>query len=236
MGSDGRRGDPPVGRPARASSTSRSVRRAGVVRKNAPEAPERVSSVQGNPMGAADLLGDPPVPDRTDPETPARTPPSRGVRGKERARGIAATPVAAAERDEGLRRGAPRDLRPDVGRRRGESARALSDPASRCVPPPVPQSWGSGNPAAMDRDAGLRRKRRSEAARCSKTISERRWKETHGRQRPSRGREAMRGGNRRGGENPRGRNVPGRQPPGTADPLAHVVEGTENPRRGWARP
>jgi hypothetical protein len=82
-----------------------SERRAGDARRNAPEAPKRVSSVQVNPKGAADLyeicwsrsgqtLG----------RRPEALPLTGGRGGCKRARGIAATPVVATERDEGLRR------------------------------------------------------------------------------------------------------------------------------------
>jgi hypothetical protein len=94
------------------------VRRAGVVRKNALGGAKSVSSVQGNPMGAVDLkqihrsrigqtlrcrLGAAPLTGRCEEE--------------KRARGIVATPVAAAVRDDVLRRGTPRGLGMDVGRR-----------------------------------------------------------------------------------------------------------------------
>jgi len=92
------------------------------------EAPERVSSVQGNPMGAADPSAspqrkprgprdDPPVPIRTDPGAHSRRFPSRGAERRKRARGIASTPVDAADRDGALRRGTPRGSGLCVGRR-----------------------------------------------------------------------------------------------------------------------
>lgn len=68
--------------------------------------------------------------------------------------GIEATPVAAAVRDVVLRRGTPRGLGTDVGRRTCQVMRASSDPASRCLPPPVPQSWRSGNPAGNGSRSG----------------------------------------------------------------------------------
>jgi len=98
----------PLGAPAPGGDTHR-------------EAPESVSSVQGNPMGAADLseirrsrIG----------QTPGRRPEAdlltEGRGGWKRAGGIAATPVAASMRDEVLRRGTPQDLRRSGGRRHGE--------------------------------------------------------------------------------------------------------------------
>jgi len=101
--------------------------------------------------------------------------PLTGVREREkRARGIVATPVAAAVRDEVLRRGTPRGLGMDVGRRLRQVTRASSDPASRCFSPPVPQSWRSGNPAAMDREAAPPRQREGRHGSVAEAASDRR--------------------------------------------------------------
>jgi hypothetical protein len=101
--------------------------------------------------------------------------PLTGVRGpQKRARGIAATPVAAAVRDGELRRGTPRGLGMDVGRRLRQVTRASSDPASRCFSPPVPQSWRSGNPAAMDREAAPPRQRGRRHGSVAEAASDRR--------------------------------------------------------------
>jgi hypothetical protein len=102
------------------------------------EAPERVSSVQENPKGAADLskirrfrLG----------QTLGRRPDAVHFtgdgRGRKRARGIEATPVAATSRDDVLRRGTPRG-RGTCGVTTHVPGRwASSDPASRCFSPCV---------------------------------------------------------------------------------------------------
>jgi len=189
---------------------------------NAPGGAMSVSLVQGNPMGAADLqqirrsrTGQTL---RCRPDAPLHR--ERG--GEEHARGIVATPVAAAVRDEVLRRGTPRGLGTYVGRRACQVTRALSDPASRCLPPPVPQSWRSGNPDGNGSRSSASRQRGSGLARWLKRP--RNGEETHGRQRP-RWPRSEREGNRRGGEKPRGRNMPGEATPGRAGPLAHVVEG-----------
>jgi len=133
---------------------------------NAPGGAKSVSSVQGNPMGAADLLqirrsriG------QTLRHRPEAPPFTGGHGGRKCWRGIATTPVVAAVRDGVLRRGTPRGFGMDVGRRLHQVTRASSDPASRCLSPPVPQSWGSGNPAAMDREAAQSRQRGGVAAR-----------------------------------------------------------------------
>jgi hypothetical protein len=129
----------------------------------------------GKPHGSRGSQADPPVPDRTDPETPAGSVSPRGTRRrKKRVRGIMATPVAAAVRDGVLRRGTPRGLGMDVGRRLRQVTRALSDPASRCFSPPVPQSWRSGNPAAMDRDAAPPRQRGRRRGSVAEAASDRR--------------------------------------------------------------
>lgn len=126
-------------------------------------------------MGAADLLqirrsrsG------QTLRRRPDASPLTGGRRREKRARGIAATPVAVADRDEVLRRGTPRGLGMDVGRRLRQVTRASSDPASRCFSPPVPQSWRSGNPAAMDREAAPPRQRGRRHGSVAEAASDRR--------------------------------------------------------------
>lgn len=190
-----------------------------------------VSSVQGNPMGAADLsqirrsrTG------QTLRRRPEASPFTGGRGGRKRARGIAATPVAATERDGALRRGTPRGLGTDVGRCPRQVAGASSGPASRCVPPPVPQSWGSGNPVAMDREAARTRQRgRTAAPRPQRprisagtpwTAAAPEAAKRAGRK-PSRRRETSRTDTSRG-----------RQPRDHADPPAHVVEGAREPQEG----
>jgi len=80
--------------------------RAGAARSYAPEAPKCVSSVQVNPKGAADLFE---IcwsrSEQTLGRRPEALPLTGGRGGRKRARGIAATPVAATERDDELRRG-----------------------------------------------------------------------------------------------------------------------------------
>jgi hypothetical protein len=197
---------------------------------NAPGGARGVSSVQENPTGAADLsqirwsrtvqtLG----------RRPETTHFTGGRRGRKRARGIVATPVAAAVREDVLRRGTPRGrgmggvTTPRPGRR------ASSDPASRCLSPCVSERrerkpCGKGSRAVRRRTAARRSKRSRNGDGTPWTAAALE--------------AARRGGerNRRGGEKPRGRNVPGRQPPGGTDPLADVVEGGLNPRRGRSRP
>jgi hypothetical protein len=102
------------------------------------EAPERVSSVQDNPKGAAGLSQ---IRRFRTVQTLGRRPGAdlftEGGRGRKRGRGIAATPVAAAGRDEVLRRGTPRGRGVDGVTTSRPERRASSDPASRCLSPCV---------------------------------------------------------------------------------------------------
>jgi hypothetical protein len=218
-------------------SGSSSFRLRGARRRPADERTERRLERlvgAGKPHGSRGSPADPPVPDRTDPETPPRCLLPRGGGGREkRARAIAATPVAAAVQDGELRRGTPRGQGQDVGRRLDQVTRALSDPASRCFSPPVPQSWGSGNPEAMDREATSPRQRGMRHGSVAAAASDRRQ-------------------NPMDGSGPRGREASGEQ---TVAEVRNLVDGTcrgrqprvkrtrepvsskgrENPRRGRSR-
>lgn len=112
------------------------------------------------------------------------TPRKRGDDRPKRAGGIAATPVAAAGRDDVLRRGTPQGSGTGVGRRLHQGARASSDPASRCIPPPVPQSWGSGDPRGKRSRSRVPRKWVTAALRPKESRVN--AIEPHGRQRPPR--------------------------------------------------
>jgi len=133
------------------------------------EAPRASRRCRENPMEAADLSQ---IRRSQTGQTLIRQPETASLTGgrarRKRQRGIATTPVVAAERDGVLRRGTPRGLGRNVGRRSDQVMRALSDPASRCFSPPVPQSWGSGDPAAKDREAPSPRQRGGGAARWPK--------------------------------------------------------------------
>jgi len=146
------------------------------------------------------------------------TSPLTGVRRRQkRARGIVATPVAAAARDEVLRRGTPRGLGMDVGRRLRQVTCASSDPASRCFSPPVPQSWRSGNPAAMDREAAPPRQRGRRHGSVAEAASDRRE-------------------NPMDGSGPRGREASGKE---TVEEARNLEDGTcrgRHPREQRARP
>jgi hypothetical protein len=162
---------------------------------------------------------------------PEASPFTGGRAGQKRARGIAATPVAATERDEVLRRGTPRGLGTDVGRCPRQVTRASSDPASRCFSPPVPQSWGSGNPAAMDRDGTAPRQRGSCPGSVAEAASDQRRNPMDGS--GPRGRKAKRGEPVEEVRNLEDGTSRGRQPRDDTYPPADVVEGESNPRRGW---
>lgn len=120
----------------------------------------------------------------------------------------------------------PQGLGQDVGRRLVQDAWASSGTASWCLSPPVPQSWGSGNPAAKQREVAWRHA----TARCPKTALVERMNPMDGS--GPRGREAMRGANRRGGEKPRGRNVPGEATPGLSEPARPCRRRGEEPQEG----
>jgi hypothetical protein len=193
---------------------------------NAPGGARRVSSVQENPTGAADLseirrsrigqtLG-------RRPETILFT---GGRRGQKRARGMSATSVAAAVRDGALRRGTPQGFGRDGGHLlfeddglRAVRRRGVSLPLNlRARGAETPRQWIASG-AAM---------------RCGPEFEaalERRENPMDGS--GPRGREVS-------GEEPveEVRNLEdgtcrGRHPPGGADPLAQVVGGARNPRRG----
>lgn len=148
------------------------------------EAPERVSSVQGNPMGAADPSASPqrkprgprrsagPDPDRPwgalpqVPLTGGRTEEAREGDRVDAGRCGGSGWSASKGNAPGLR--SVRRPTPDQG------VRASSGRASSRLPPAVPQSCGSGDPAAIDREAALPRRRGRVAARRPKAASERR--------------------------------------------------------------
>jgi len=125
-----------------------------------------VSSVQENPRGAADLqqvrrsrIG------QTLKRRPAAPPSPGAAAGRSAGGGLRRRRLPQRSRDGELRRGTSRGQGTNVGRRTCQGTRASSDPASRCLSPPVPQSWGSGNPAAMDREAAQPRQRGRVTAR-----------------------------------------------------------------------
>ena len=161
-------------------------------------------------------------------------PPHGGGRGKKRARGIAATPVAVADRDDGLRRGTPRGSGQDVGRRQDQGARASSDTASRVSLLLFLRALGADTCGKRSR-SGAPRQRGNAAARRLKAASDRRKNPMDGS--GPRGREVMRGAaktveevrnlrtDRAGGGNPgihgpatptssKGRRTPGGEGPG----------------------
>jgi hypothetical protein len=164
----------------------------------------------------------------------SKPPPHGGGRGKKRARGIAATPVAVADRDDGLRRGTPRGSGQDVGRRQDQGARASSDTASRVSLLLFLRALGADTCGKRSR-SGAPRQRGNAAARRLKAASDRRKNPMDGS--GPRGREAMRGAAKTVEEvrNLRTDRAGGGNPRITRTRNAHVVEGAKNPRRGRSR-
>ena len=197
---------------------------------NAPGGARGVSTVQENPKGAADLsqirrfrLG----------QTLGRRPDAAHFngsrRGRKRARGIEATPVAAAGRDEELRRGTPRGRGTCGVTTHAPGRWASSDPASRCFSPyvserrerrPLRQTIASGaatHHSPVPEEVSVRRRNPMDGS-------------------GPRGREAGGEGTVEEVRNLEDGSCRGGNPPGGTDPSAHVVEGEENPRRGRSRP
>jgi len=103
---------------------------------------------------------------------------ARSVRGGSRRRRSLRRNVMKCS--EGGRPRAPVRTSADVRTRVSD---ASSDPASRCVPPPVPQSWGSGDPRGKRSRSRVLRKRGTAARRPKESRANAR--KPHGRQRPS---------------------------------------------------
>jgi hypothetical protein len=218
------RGDPlrrggPQGPPGLRLRTARRRRAENTHR----EAPKRVSSVQGNPMGASDLLQ---IRRSRTGQTPERRT-RRGNAARDDARG-------------GWRR--RRSLRRDVmkcseGERPGAPMRSSADERTRAHEPRAIRrrgvslllflrAGGAETRAARDREVGSAATRgRRLGARRSPGSAPGNPMDGSG----PRGREAERGGTRRGGGKPRGRNEPGRQSREQRTRPHRSSEGTETP-------
>jgi len=178
----------------------------------------------GKPHGSRGSPADPPVPNRTDPETSARSVPPHG--------GPWTAETCGGDRGDAGRRGgsgwsAPKGNAP--GPRHGR--RPTSAPGHMCLERSGVSVFLTSCSSELEERKPCGNGSRSGAPTAT-------WKaprlggrsglgsawEPHGRQRPSWPR-SERGANRRGGGKPRGRNVPGEATPGRVDPRARVVEG-----------
>jgi hypothetical protein len=230
-----------TGRPGRAARAltglraSGSVRRAGAVRKNAPGGARARLVGAGKPHGSRGSLADPPVPIRTDPETPARSVlPHGGLRRAEACEGDRSDAGrcggAGSSASEGNAPGPRSGRRPTSGpghtglERSGVVVSLTSCSSELGERKPCGKGSRSGAATATWRRRGSVAEAASDRRRNPMDGSGPRGREASGDQ------TVEEVGNLEDGRSR------GRQPRESADPLARVVEGARNPRRGRFQP